>query len=129
MQAISKGIGSSTFLAENFWHNKAFPKLFPQAGLHLRYAFFDLGSREVLVAVVDRLELAAVDRDKGPAEQIELPAKRNKLRAGRADAGPLSRWKSAMVLKSGVNRPVSHISSMLRWLSRSSLRLDWIRFR
>jgi hypothetical protein len=44
-------------------------------------------------------------------------------------AGPLPRRKSAMVLKSGIRRPVSHISSMLRWLSRSSLRLDWMRFR
>ena len=39
-------------------------------------------------------------------------------------AGPLSFLKSAMVLKSGANRPVSHISSTLRWLSRSSLRLE-----
>jgi hypothetical protein len=29
-------------------------------------------------------------------------------------AGPLSRRKSAIVLKSGINRPVSHISSTLR---------------
>jgi hypothetical protein len=29
-------------------------------------------------------------------------------------AGSLSRRKSAMVLKSGIKRPVSHISSMLR---------------
>ena len=39
-------------------------------------------------------------------------------------AGPLSRRKSAIVLKSGISRPVSHISSMLRWVSRSSRRLD-----
>src|SRR5262249_54097513 len=38
-------------------------------------------------------------------------------------AGPLSLRKSAMVLKSGMRRPVSHISSMLRWVSRSSRRL------
>src|SRR6185312_11781568 len=44
-------------------------------------------------------------------------------------ASPLSRRKSAIVLKSGINRPVSHINSMLRWLSRSSLRLDWMRLR
>ncbi|CKR07622.1 Uncharacterised protein [Mycobacterium tuberculosis] len=42
---------------------------------------------------------------------------------------PLSRRKSAMVLKSGVRRPVSHMSSMLRWASRSSRRLDWMRLR
>jgi hypothetical protein len=44
-------------------------------------------------------------------------------------AGPLSRRKSAIVLKSGISRPVSHISSMLRWVSRSSRRLDWTRLR
>jgi hypothetical protein len=37
--------------------------------------------------------------------------------------GRLSRRKSAIALKSGIKRPVNHISSMLRWLSRSSLRL------
>ena len=42
---------------------------------------------------------------------------------------PFSRRKSAMVLKSGANLPVSHINSTLRWHSRSSRRLDWIRFR
>jgi hypothetical protein len=41
-------------------------------------------------------------------------------------AGPLSFLKSAMVLKSGASRPVSHISSTLRWASRSSRRLDAI---
>jgi hypothetical protein len=44
-------------------------------------------------------------------------------------ASPLSRRKSAMVLKSGANRPVNHISSILRWHSRSSRRLDWMRLR
>ncbi len=42
---------------------------------------------------------------------------------------PLSLRKSAMVLKSGARRPVSHISSTLRWVSRSSRRLDWRRLR
>lgn len=41
----------------------------------------------------------------------------------------LSLRKSAIVLKSGASRPVSHISSMLRWHSRSSRRLDWTRLR
>ena len=44
-------------------------------------------------------------------------------------AVPLSLRKSAIVLKSGVKRPVSHISSTLRCASRSSRRLDWMRFR
>ena len=41
-------------------------------------------------------------------------------------AGPLSFLKSAMVLKSGANRPVSHIISTLRCVSRSSRRLEAI---
>jgi hypothetical protein len=40
-------------------------------------------------------------------------------------AGPLSLRKLAIVLKSGISRPVSHISSMLRCVSCSSRRLDW----
>jgi len=36
-------------------------------------------------------------------------------------ARPLSRRKSAIVLISGINQPVSHINSMLR--------LDWMRLR
>ena len=44
-------------------------------------------------------------------------------------AAPLSRRKSAMVLKSGANRPVNHINSTLRWASRSSRRLDCTRLR
>src|SRR5476649_2401007 len=34
-------------------------------------------------------------------------------------ASPLSLRKSAIVLKSGIRRPVSHTNSMLRWHSRS----------
>jgi len=44
-------------------------------------------------------------------------------------ASPLSFLKSAIVLKSGHSRPVSHISSTLRCASRSSRRLDWMRLR
>lgn len=44
-------------------------------------------------------------------------------------AGPLSLRKSAIVLKSGASRPVSHISSRLRPASRSRRRLDATRFR
>ena len=37
---------------------------------------------------------------------------------------PLSLRKLAIILKSGVSRPVSHINSMLRWASRSRRQLD-----
>ena len=93
-------------------------------------ALGDLGHQEVLVAIVDRLELAPVDPNDKPREKVELTAQHDELRAHAARiAGPLSRRKSAIVLKSGISRPVSHISSMLRWLSRSSRRLDWMRLR
>jgi len=49
-------------------------------------------------------------------------------RQTRRIAGPLSLRKSAIVLKSGDRRPVSQMSSTLRCVSRSSRRLDWIRF-
>src|SRR5580693_5102130 len=42
---------------------------------------------------------------------------------------PLSLRKSAMVLKSGANCPVSQIISILRWHSRSRRRLDGTRLR
>src|SRR5580704_11110154 len=44
-------------------------------------------------------------------------------------ASPLSLRKSAIVLKSGIRRPVSHTNSMLRWHSRSRRRLDCTRLR
>ena len=54
---------------------------------------------------------------------------RTNSRHTRRIAAPLSRRKSAIVLKSGASRPASQISSTLRWASRSSRRLDWMRFR
>src|SRR5471030_2757588 len=44
-------------------------------------------------------------------------------------ASPLSLRKSAIVLKSGIRRPVSHTNSMLRWHSRSRRRLDCTRLK
>ena len=40
------------------------------------------------------------------------------------DGRRLSLRKSAIVLKSGIRRPLSHITSTLRWVSRSRRRLD-----
>ena len=87
-----------------------------------------LATAEVLVAIVDRLELAPVDRNDSPREKVELTAQHDDLRARRADRRPaVAAEVEAIVLKSGISRPVSHINSMLRWLSRSSRRLDWMR--
>jgi hypothetical protein len=59
------------------------------AGFHLLDALGDLGHREILVAGVDRLELAAVDRHNRTREQIELAAQHHELCAGRADRRPV----------------------------------------
>ena len=90
----------------------------------------NLGSGEVAVAVVDRLELAAVDGDHRLGEQVQTAdTARRTARQTRRIALPLSLRKSAMVLKSGASRSVSHISSTLRCASRSRRRLDWTRLR
>jgi hypothetical protein len=51
----------------------------------LLHALLELGLGEVLVAVVDRLELAAVDGDRGLLEQAETTAQQDELAAGGAD--------------------------------------------
>ena len=67
---------------------------------------------EVAVAGVHRLELRAIDRDQGGAEQAQLAAQNHELGARRLD-----------------RRTVSHISSTLRCASRSRRRLDCTLFR
>ena len=53
-----------------------------EAALHLR-------AREVLVAVVDRLELTAIDGDARCCQQTKLPAKGNELCAHPTDRRPV----------------------------------------
>ena len=65
----------------------------------------ELRTREVPVALVHRLELAAVDRNARYREQTHLPAQHHEVRAGLADRRPLSFRKSAIVLWSGARRP------------------------
>ena len=67
--------------------------------LDLRHASVHLGAREVLIAVVHRLELAAVDRDAGFREQGLIVRHSAMKRAHTSRmAVPLSLRKSAMVL-------------------------------
>jgi hypothetical protein len=56
------------------------------AFVNLLHPLFELVRREVLIAVVDRLELAAIDRHDGLAEQVELAAQGHKPPAHIADA-------------------------------------------
>src|SRR5208283_648735 len=53
--------------------------------LDLRHAPLHLGAREVLVTIIDRLELAAVDRDAGLSGKAHRAAKRNEPGADLAD--------------------------------------------
>ena len=57
--------------------------------LDLRHPPLHLGPREVPVAVVHRLELAAVDRDAGLRQQAHRAAQRNKAHAHLADGTPI----------------------------------------
>src|SRR5215208_5128715 len=60
-------------------------KIARHALLDLRQAALHLRAREVLVAVVDRLELAAVNRHARLRQQADLSAERHKLRTHLAD--------------------------------------------
>ena len=55
--------------------------------LDLRHAPFHLGLGEVPVAIIHRLELAAIDRNAGSCQQTDLPAQFNEPRADLADGG------------------------------------------
>ena len=55
------------------------------------------------------------------AKRFRLRHSATNCRQAERIAGPLSLRKSAIVLKSGVNRPVSHIISTLRAVSRSRI--------
>jgi hypothetical protein len=60
------------------------------------------------------------------AKRLRLRHSATNCRQAERIAAPLSWRKSAIVLKSGVSRPVSDIISTLRAVSRSKRRLDWI---
>jgi len=55
------------------------------AGVDLLHPPGDLGDRVILVAVVHRFELAAVDRNNGTGKELEPTAKPDKLPAHRPD--------------------------------------------
>jgi hypothetical protein len=61
------------------------PQITRDAGVDLLHPPADLGNRVILVAVVHRFELAAVDRNNGTGEEFEPTAKLDKLHAHRSD--------------------------------------------
>ena len=57
----------------------------PHAGIQRRLPSYRKADREVLVATVHQLELAAVNRDQGAPEQTDLTAQPHDLRVGSQD--------------------------------------------
>src|SRR5215475_13235696 len=88
-----------------------------------------LGLGEVLVPSIDGLELRSSMATLAALNRSSLRHSATNSRQTSRMAWPLSLRKSAMVLKSGASCPVNQISSMLRWHSRSSRRLDGTRLR
>jgi uncharacterized membrane protein len=83
-----------------------------ECGFTMRSVQFLHVARDALVQWLHpRLELAAVDRHGCLGEQLQIAAQDDEFAT---HAG-----QPRIVLKSGINRPVSQISSTLRWVSRS----------
>ena len=80
--------------------------------LDLRHAPVHLGAREVLVAVVHRLELAAVDRHAGLREQAHRAAQRNQPGANLADGATivLAEVGNCLVIGSKAAREPHHLN-------------------
>src|SRR6516165_9801466 len=92
--------------------------------LYLSEPAFHLRPGEVLVAVVDRFEHAAIDGYARRRQQTYRSTKGHELHADLADRRPVILAEIGNRLVIGNQRPVSHITSTLRPASRSSRRLD-----
>src|SRR5215475_10945923 len=67
--------------------------------IDLRKSALHLCPREILIAIIDRLELAAVDRNPRLREQAQISAKGDELRTNLAD-------------RSSVSNPLHHLCSL-----------------
>ena len=74
-----------------------------------------------ILPMVNRFELAAIDGNERIGKQFELLVQHHKLMTYQADRFAIILADLAMVLKSGVNRPVNHINSISRCASRAEL--------
>src|SRR3984957_2134666 len=90
---------------------------------------FILASVKFLSRALTALNLEPSMATLGTLSKSSLRHSATKLRQTSPMASPLSLRKSAMILKSGANCPVSQTSSILRWHSRSRRRLDKTRLR
>src|SRR6266478_3852120 len=97
--------------------------------LELRAPAIDLPSCKIAISIVDRFELAAVDRDARLRQQTHLATEIDEARAHPADRRTIVLAEIAITLSSGTSRPSSHMTSRFRPASRSSRRLDCTRLR
>jgi hypothetical protein len=85
---------------------------------------FQFGAGEIAVTIVDRFEFTAIDGNQIFSKQSQLLAEHDELATNASDGLAVVFSEVGNGLEIGIKRPVSHISSMLRWASRSSRRLD-----
>src|SRR6185295_1674180 len=92
--------------------------------LQLPAPFLDLRRGEILVRLLTALNFdPSIARLTFASRPIWRQSSTNRAHTFLI-AAPLSLRKSAIVLWSGASRPSSHITSRLRWHSRSRRRLD-----
>jgi len=94
--------------------------------LDLRHSPLHLGAREILVPIIDRLELAAVDRDASFGEEAHRAAQHNKPAADLADgtAVVLAEIGDRLVIRNPTSRQPHHLHIASGLALEPSARLD-----
>jgi hypothetical protein len=100
------------------------PQVTRYAGVDLLHPSGDPGYRVVLVAIVHRFELAAINRNNGTGEKFEPTAKLHELTTHRLNRHAIVLAEIGNRLEVRGSRPTNHINSILRCASRSRRRLD-----
>ena len=97
--------------------------------LNLRHAPVHLGAREVFVAIVDRLELTAVNDDAGLRQQTHHAAQRNEACAHPADSSAivLAKIGNRLVIWSQTPRKPHHLDVAPSLALKPAARLDRLR--
>src|SRR5215469_2935531 len=126
LQSDRLGLGDIALFAVGSVQCSQVPR---DAGVDLLHPPNDLGDRVIFVAIVHALNLLPSIATTARVNRLSWRHNTTNWEHTARIAPPLSLRKSAIVLKSGASRPVSHISSVLRCASRSSRRLDCTRLR
>src|ERR1019366_7277008 len=84
--------------------------------------------RKVAVLVADRLDARAIHRQQLASVEVEPPAQQDEFPKDRSKGSAIVAPEVGDGLKSGFRLRNSQMTSMLRWHSNSSLRLDRTRF-